>query len=372
MPLKKSTKRILYGLYLLFWVGVAYAAIVALRAYRLYEYARNSIIMSSGMFLADDELGFGPRPNTSGTLFFPDPPHIPVRYDENGFRVPMQHDTAATNLSRSLLTLGGSFTEGFACAAEDTYPYLLGEKLGARTLSAGFGAYGLGQMLILARRLIPERKPAYVIVQYSPWLISRALNEYAPNDIGKRPQPFFYRRPDGRLDLHGPVFRTSAFDYPVADVRDHPGGRRHFAAFLFRVGFPFFVSNDLQVGLFRLKQALGVVPRPDDNRLEVLRYAYGEMSRLCRETGSTMVVCSLAHPWDLPRPEEVEILKAMDGVIFVDAWGALTNALPDTATETYEQAYAHYRGDPPVHVDGHPNPAAHAMIADAIARKIPH
>lgn len=367
---RKVVKRAIFVAYLIFWLGVAYAITIGYRSMRLHTHARTNTIMSSGIFRADDRLGFAAHPGVTGTLFFASAPHIPMRFDQNGCRVPLDYDPDAERSGGTLLTLGCSFTDGFACSAEDTYPFLLGDQLDAKTLNAGFGAYGLAQMLIQARELIPKFKPDYVSVQYSPWLIDRALHEYAPNDIGKRPQPFFWRDDEGRLQLHGPVFRTSAFRFPVADYRKDAQGQNSFASFLWRLGFPFFLANDIQVLGFRLRQAVGLVPRPDDNRMDVLRYAYGDMLDICRENGSQMVVCSLAHPWDPPRSGEQEALQAMPGVIFVDGWAALTNTLADGDPETYQRAYAHYRGDPPVLVDGHPNPAAHALIADAIARQI--
>ena len=46
---------------------------------------------------------------------------------------------------------------------------VVAQGLGGTVLNAGKCAYGLSQMLILARRLIPRYRPDYVLVQFSPW-----------------------------------------------------------------------------------------------------------------------------------------------------------------------------------------------------------
>ena len=56
--------------------------------------------------------------------------------------------------------------------------------------------------------------------------------------------------------------------------------------------------------------------------------------------------------------------------IFVNPEAELLRRLPDRSPETYNRAYAHWRGDPPVQVDGHPNPAAHRIIAEEIVKAI--
>jgi hypothetical protein len=73
-----------------------------------------------------------------------------------------------------VLALGCSFTYGAATNAENTYPYLVGQRLAGTTRNAGVSSYGLSQMMILAKRLVPAYKPDYLLVQYSPWLVDRS------------------------------------------------------------------------------------------------------------------------------------------------------------------------------------------------------
>ena len=115
-----------------------------------------------------------------------------MRFDKNGFRVPVGDTPTESHGSPLVLTLGCSFTYGDAVYARDTYPYLVGQSLKGTTKNAGCCSCGLSQMLILAGKLIPSHKPDYLIVQYSPWLISRSLSPFSPTYGGKSPAPYFY------------------------------------------------------------------------------------------------------------------------------------------------------------------------------------
>ncbi|MCD6309655.1 MAG: hypothetical protein J7M18_03010, partial [Candidatus Eremiobacteraeota bacterium] len=117
------------------------------------------------------ELGFGHIPGSRTKLL-----NIPICYDENGFRIPK--DKKYTEKRPLILALGGSFTFGDMCFAENTFPFLVGKYLGGSTVNGGGCSYGLSQMLILARKLIPEYKPDIVLVQYSPWLVDRSITPF--------------------------------------------------------------------------------------------------------------------------------------------------------------------------------------------------
>ncbi len=371
---KKRFSRILsWTFYVIFLCVIVYGTILVYRGLCLYSYVKNNNPMiSSGLFEFHPDLGFAPRPGAKGKMMFRLPPDTPLRYDQNRWRI--GENAVDTEMKRPLiLVLGCSFTHGDACLAEQSYPYLLGIKLGGSSINAGFCAYGLSQMLIRARELIPELKPDYVIVQYSAWLPNRAMTEFAPALFGKRPQPFFFLdKKDEQVKLHPPVFRTTTFDYPVAKYRGYGKSFGDACSFLFRVALPMSISNDFQVGVFRTKQHLRVVPFPTHKRAAVVNVVYREIQQLCEKSGGKMVVCILGSHRKSARPLEndLEVIRRIPNVLVADAWKALISRLPDTDRETFMKAYAHYRGTPPVFVNGHPNPAAHAIIAKEIEKVI--
>ena len=54
----------------------------------------------------------------------------------------------------------------------------------------------------------------------------------------------------------------------------------------------------------------------------------------------------------------------------VRAQEALNRLVPEATKDAYQRRFAHWRGSPPELVDTHPNPAAHAVIADEVVNAI--
>ena len=246
-----------------------------------------------------------------------------MRFDKEGFRVPVE-DTATESNGRPLvLTLGCSFTYGDAVYARDTYPYLVGQGLKGTTKNAGCCSCGLSQMLILARKLIPSHKPDYLIVQYSPWLVIRARDPFTPTYGGKSPAPYFYD--DEGVALHPPVFSTNITNFPIERYRSTPKSIIDFISFLWNAGFPQFIYDDFNMSRYMFKRAIGRIPKPATDESKVVRYVYEEIATLARENGARLIILVLGDtPDPLPVPEH---LLPADGII-VDAHSALLERLP--------------------------------------------
>jgi hypothetical protein len=356
-------------LWLALVVVVGYGALTTYRAYQFYAYVKSGQpLMSNGVFEFDPELGFAPRRGSRGQMLLPLSTEVPVAYDHDRLRIPAASAAAA---SRPLvLALGDSVTHADACTAEESYAYLIGRALGGRTLNAGFPAYGLAQMLLRGRELIPKYRPDYVIVEYAPWLVSRALSEFAPTAFGARPQPFFTEGSGGALHVEPPVFATTGFGYPAVEYRGTPSGCADFVSFVGRVAGPLFVGDDLRMLGFRVRRLLGHAPPPASDRERVVRSVYGELGALSEAAGSQMIVAIVGMPRDQPVGNEVAALKTLKDVPVVETWRALLERLPDPEGGTFLRTYAHYAGDPPVLIDPHPNAHAHAIMAEAIERAI--
>lgn len=301
------------------------------------------------IYQADPVLGFAPRPSARGTEVLPGV-EVPVRIDARGFRVPERDPAPVDPSAPRILALGCSFTFGAACVAEEAYPHLVGAALGGRTFNGGVCSYGLAQMLLRGRALIPELRPRVVLLQVSQWLPERATRPYAPTYIGAMPSPYFAATPDGGLELRPPAFQPVTFDLPAMDAVDR--GR---LAFLLEVGAPLLLHDDRR----RLLAALTM--RAPAERLDlVVDEAYDELARLAHAHGARVVLVLLGVGDMYPRPR----VPSVPGAVFVDAEAALLDALPVRSDEAYRKAYMHWRDG--VLVDGHPNPAAHALIARSI------
>ena len=111
------------------------------------------------------------------------------------------------------------------------------------------------------------------------------------------------------------------------------------------------------------KQAAGLIRPPCQDGDQVVQAAYGEILNLCTAQRSKLIIVVLgegAGPIAVPK-------GLMDlGVPIVRSDLALIDRLPEKTDEAFLKAYAHWDGDPPRMDDRHPNPSAHAIIADSI------
>ncbi len=349
-----------------------YLGYTAYRSKDFYNYVKgNQRGWAGKVHKADPDLGYSPIPNSSGKHLFPIGPHIPMRYDEYGFRVPLQEaDTESPDSRPVIMALGCSFTYGDAAYAKDTYPYLVGQILGGSTRNAGVCSYGLSQMLLLSERLIPEFKPDYLLVQYSPWLVGRAKQLFADSVFGKIPSPYFWDNGED-LALHPPVFKTRIVDLSVDRYRIAPKGLFDAVDFFTQVGLPLLLHDDLNMVKYKIKSTFGLLPAPTKAGKKLVQYVYGEIQKTAEENGAQMVIVILGH-----NAKSVAIAKDMfpPGALIINAHEALLNKMSRTAgirdDKVFQRMFAHWRGDPPRLVDPHPNILSHRIIAHTIAAKI--
>lgn len=315
---------------------------------------------------ADQKLGLAPIPNSYGAETLPVGDDIPMRYDKDGFRVPMENNNDSENAYPVLLTLGCSFTYGAITYAKDTYPYLAGKYLGGSTKNAGVCSYGLSQMVIIAKRLIPRHKPDYVIAQYSTWLVDRALTPFAPSHFGKLPNPYFAEGKD-TLVIQPPVFQTKIMELPVDEYRNPKKDFSNFISFFWNVGLPLFLHDDLHMSAYVLAKTFHLKPEPAKNLDKVIKYAYEEIARVAEDNGAKVIIVILGD-----NHHAVQIRKNLfpDKAILVDAHSALLKRLPVVDEQNYLRQYGHCHGDPPTIVDRHPNEKAHKIIAEEIVEQI--
>jgi len=361
---------ILVALMLLLTGGIATGAYlwsVGTRGRRIYDYLKSGQRGWLGqVHAAHPRLGFAPIPGSSGFHVFPVGPPIPMRYDELGCRVPMDQ-VAAAGTGPRILSLGGSFTYGDACAAEDTFTWQAGRLLNGEGINGGVCSWGLAEMLLRGRELIPLLKPDYVVIQWSHWLLSRAKRPFGPLEYGLLPTPYFYDTPDGPA-LHPPVFQTIVFDLPFDEFRTSPRSRKDFVRFILRAALPLFVHDDWNLLLFRVKSWLGILPEPSGDGSGIIRTVYGELGNLAREAGGEGLVLNL--PWT-PKPHNPPEGFAALGLKTINAQNPLLDALPAHRRKVnFRRMFTHYRGNPPHQVDKHPNPRAHLLIAEEIARNL--
>ncbi|MHB0958080.1 MAG: hypothetical protein ACYC6N_08875 [Pirellulaceae bacterium] len=362
----RSWKKLLFSILVwILFVVVLYAFLLFVRSYQAY---RNLTFNQKGwttqIHQHDPTLGYRPIPNTASSelLRMSDP--VPTRFDEFGFRVPRLADMEPDSPGPRIMAFGCSFTYGAACPAELGFPFQVARQLGGRCENAGVCSYGLTQMLLRARTLIPDRRPTVVLAQYSPWLVDRAMSLYAPTYLGKQPVPYFFEGRAGSLEIQLPVFTPRLVD--PRTYRAAESSRTDFTSFALRIGLPLLLHDDAWSALTTFKQLTGALPLPTGDRQAVVDTVYGEFDRLCQEVGATLVIVILDENHPGPR----ESLHAARHALVVDGHAALMEQLPVRDPLLYQQVYLHWRGDPPILVDHHPNPHAHAIVADRIVNAL--
>ena len=357
------------GRRLLFWAilllglaAFAWGASVVARATTGYLYVKKQPPGWRGTVArADLRLGFGPVPGSAGAEILPGGEREPVRFDAAGLRVPMEAEVPAAG--PAILALGDSFTFGTGCRAEETYPARVARALGGSALNGGYPGYGLAQMLARAQELLPQVRPALVLVQASTWLPARAARPLRASGFGLLPVPYFAAGEGGGPLWRPPPFRSKLFDLPVAHYRDTARGLLDWGGFVGRVGFPLFLHDDARRVQMRVARATGKLPRGAPERA-ISETVYPELARLARASGARMVVVILEAAGK-------QNLKAADlalppDVLVVDTKPQLYGRIRGTDRDSYLRAYGHWRGSPPRMVDEHPNARAHAIIAEQV------
>ena len=348
-------------------LSAIYVVYTGYRTAPIYSYIKNNERGWKGkIHRKDAELGYAPIPDTRGAEVFPIGNDVPARYDKDGFRVPLEDEGTSVNRRPIVLTLGCSFTYGAATNAENTYPYLVGQLLGGSTRNAGVCGYGLAQMIVLAKRLVPTYKPDYLVVQYSSWLVDRAQTPFAQSAFGKVPTPYFILK-QNQLVLQPPVFGTRTMDLPTDRYRTTKEGVIDRVSFLWSVGLPLYLHDDFNMCDYDVKELFGLVPQPAANPQQITKYVYEEMAKVAGENGAKLVIVILGYD---ENPVQVPEASFPDDAIVVNAHKTLLEHLPVINREAYQKAYYHWRGSPLRMVDAHPNENAHRIIAEAIVQKI--
>lgn len=312
----------------------------------------------------DKMLGFRPIPNAQGEQTFPIGQNIPACFDKDGFRVPAQSLSVESNIRPFFLFLGCSFTYGDGVPAEHAFPFLVGQYFPGTAKNAGVCGYGLAQMLLRAEELVMIYRPDYLVVQYSPWLIDRAIYPFPSTDWNKIPLPYFFER-DGRLNIHPPIFQPIDFINSIKRYRNTPKTISDFLSFFGNVAFPMCLHDDFNMLIYRIKIIFGF-PKPTNDEKSVVKFVYQEMSRLAKESSAKLIIVILGNE---PKPVRIPKEFPKDAII-IDAQRALLNNLQVVDEEHYLKEYSIWRGSPLQLISHHPNEKAHKIIAEEIIAKI--
>ena len=358
---RPTTRAVVWAAYVLFLLALGPGTLLFLRSNELLEKIRASERRFQGVIhRPDPELGVRSIPGSHGVWTYPGN-RYEIQYDAAGFRTGGQ--TLGAEAKRKILFLGCSFTWGDGVEGDETFAMIAGRLVGARTFNAGFPGYGYSQMVVLARRLIPELQPDQVVVQVSPWLVDRSRDLLLPSLYGAVPGPYFSDRRPGALSVEAQKF-LAAEEF-IQDLRQYQevpmslGLRGRFAV---RLGMG-WVLHDAW-GTLRTKVAIWADPRAAPTRAtddQVTERVLAEIRTVAAEHGAPMVILKLSFA---AGDRGLSGVSAGPGAVLVDGDAALRTALGSGAE--FNRAFMHWDGNPAVLVDSHPNRRAHEVLARAL------
>ena len=321
------------------------------------------------LFQADSLLGYKPIPGSSGFRTFTVGENLPVTFDSNGFRIPSGDRDAVGKKRPLFLFLGCSVTFGDAIRAEEAFPWLVSEKSGGYSINAGVPGYGLAHMLIRARSLIPEYRPDYVVIQYSPWLVGRAMKEYATTYCGTIPVPYISRTETGACTVSEPVFTEIVNQVNIGRYADTPLSILDYYSFLSEISIPLIFYEHYHKTMASLEQRIGKTPVPDNRPGEIEQFVYGTIYELCQKNRCRMIILNIGD-MRYTRNSHALVFSGADSVSFAEADLLLIESLesPDDCAREYQ--IWRFDGKKMVFIDNHPNPKAHRIISEAIVNSL--
>jgi hypothetical protein len=286
---------------------------------------------------------------------------VAIKWDENGFRIP-EDSSCKRVFSRPLVMfLGCSFTEGADCPAERTFSSIVGDSIHGTSINAGVSSYGFSQMLLLARKLVPEYKPDYLVVQNSPWLSQRAISRYAPTFGLSIPSPYFAKVNDS-IRIEPPAFPTSCFSLTWKYDRNK-NKLSNFIDFYFRQGFAICAKDWLNIFLANFR-----TPGPVKDPKLVEKVFFDEIQQLSKENHDRLIVLDLG---DIKTTSESHDIIKNSNVRFAEADSLLWKTA-NFSEKTFQHLYYYWgrKGNDSTIIDEHPTRIAHAIIAQSILDKI--
>ena len=251
----------------------------------------------------------------------------------------------------SLLTVGDSFSWGHGVENEDTYTARLAERWNAPAANLAFSAYGTVQSLQMLQRSL-DLRPRLVVYGFIADHMKRNVSPCAPA-YGPLCLPFSYVG----IDAQGaPVVRRP-------DPRLFAVNRRFWDDFFFAKTIG---PRQLWAAATAEWTRLARTPHPeapDDpvTRERILERLLGDMARAAGSVGARLIVLNIPYferggTSAMPAP----LKEALAHV-----------AAPNVSTLDLAPIVTRHYADPSAPLlrfdrDRHPNPAAHALIAEAI------
>lgn len=305
------------------------------------------------MFEPDDEIGFvAVRNGKSVRRHLKSGLRYHIFTDDRGARVdaPALHSPSRVDL----LTIGCSFSWGHGVENEETFTEGLRRRTGLTVANFALAGYGTVHSLLRLRRQ-RDLRPRVIVYAFIDDHLVRNLSPCAPSYT-----PFCAPVARVALDASGaPAIRP-----PQRELFSMEQNRRFYEEITMTDGFSFRdVLWRARIDLLRIRQTRSIAFANDEaTQATALGWLLGQLAEEARRGGASLLVVYLPA---LNRGEAGPPPKA-----FLDA----VRAQGTTVLDLTPRVRRHYAApDSPSLIlagDGHPNPIAHALIAEEVEREL--
>lgn len=303
------------------------------------------VTQGGGFIVFDPEMGMAPRPSAHTRRIDGPTPNRPelvydIYTDDRGARVDGPGERSPERID--LMTIGCSFTWGHPIDNPDTYAARLHRELGMKVSNFAMSAYGTTQSLQMLKRN-RSLAPKLVVYGFITAHLDRNVTACAPAY-----HPFCLDVSHVAWDEAGQPRLEPPFSDGVRRFQQHLDGDY--------VNPAIWLTHGIDVIFGRLVRAWYYSRIPDHaKREQAMAFLMRGMERTVAEMGSQLLVIYIPLNFEPAPPELARIIGKT----------RLLDLAP--AFERHRAA-----GGPPLYVidDGHPNPAAHALIAREIAEYI--
>jgi hypothetical protein len=302
-----------------------------------------------GIAVYDREIGLVPRPSAHTRRIYPaiadrSAFEFDVYTDDRGARVDGPGRRSAQRYD--LMTVGDSFTWGYALANKDSYAAKLGREVGASVTNLAMASYGTTQSLQLLERNL-DLKPRLVVYGIIAHHFERNVWSCAPSyyefclDVSR-----VAWNGDGKPYI-APPFSNGVRRLHVHRTRDYQSPVR-------------WLTHGADVIFGRLYLAWSRQREPGDaKKAEAVQFLLQRMNRAVAASGARLLVVFLpTNYYGPPAPLPGIIEKVGNGIRFLDI------------TPAFERNKKKRGPNPYIVGDGHPSLAGHALIAGEIAKYV--
>jgi len=346
-----------------------YFGINTVRSYGLYYFVKEyGFGWSTGMFQENDQYGFKLHAKNRGYQMTKQNTRITVLTGEWGNRVDSLSFINKSKDTPQFLFIGDSFVFGHRCIAEQSFPYLVGQKLNKSIVNTGVSSYGFSQMQMTLTDFLEHHSPEKVFIQYSPWLAERSANWYVDVLVGLIPIPYYYQENE-KILIHPPVYQSKMIGPDVELFRGNGQSAGDFIKFIFNVSLPIFLPDDYNFIVTQLKFLFGILPKPLTDQVMIDKYVLNQMANACNEKGVKPIFLFMANDWGNNHSDLKDLLQDKAEIIDIDS--ALRSKLTEDTEAAYNRAYCFWGGENnEILEDTHPNPDAHQLMSEIVSLAI--